>query len=508
MGEMFLFLKNRYKGNEGVLKNVLAFSSLLFIGLIFYGNTLTKPFLCDDYAVMYRLITQKDLFAIGFFRPLSDLSLYITYKLVGLNTLVYNTFNFLVHVSCSFVLYRITLTFVSECRSMTSYLPFVAALLFLLYPFHVEAVVWVVGRGALISGFCAIMALYQVLKPNNGGKHYIIPCLFYFVGLFAYESILLLPFIILVLLYRRKKNLKAYLPLIIAFSITLAIHFILRYILSGVISGDYGQNLFNSSSKEYLVKLAKVVGRSILPPSDNSLLLIILFVSVLLIYCTTIFYLRNSKDCPSRLWQLIIALGLSFIIPGMFGISTHTFEGGRLLYFPAFFLILSYTYIVSFIKRKNIQLFILVGTTIYFSFFLNKNTASWVQAGNITTYLLKETEKIKMLDGEIGLLNIPQEYNGALIFRNGFREALWMNGIDTSHIQILRTLTTEESRQVKGILNHKYDSRRIFVPPNTTIEYDSTITVIQPVTGEKVYYQTKQFEHLYYWNKDELIHLK
>ncbi len=198
------------------------------------------------------------------------------------------------------------------------------------------------------------------------------------------------------------------------------------------IGSDLGQlwgRLFSPSLSDYLMNLAKVFGRSFLPPSDNSYFLSIAFVLILVVVITALYkLLKNTKE-HFVFYQLTVALALSYIIPVMFGVSTHTFEGDRLLYFSSFFLTLLMAFCLSLVKSRIIKYSVLSLIMVYFVIFLFRNNASWIKAGQITTYLINKIKTDRKPDSQIGIIDLPQEYNGAFIFRNGFKVALYEQSI-------------------------------------------------------------------------------
>jgi hypothetical protein len=456
---------------------------------------------------MHRLVFKKEFFIKGFFRPLSDVSLYLSYLISGLKPFLYNFFNLFFHIICSYLLYRVCLAASFFHQSSRSFIAWSAALLFLIYPYHNESIVWIAGRGSIIACFFAFLSLHFALKTVVSFWNYLWPCIFYFIGLAGYETVFPLPAIVLILLYQPEKPFKKYIPWLIAFSLTLLLHLLIRYKVSGVIWGSYGGRLFSPSLSDYLMNLAKVFGRSFLPPSDNSYFLSTAFVLILVVVITALYkLLKNTKE-HFVFYQLTVALALSYIIPVMFGVSTHTFEGDRLLYFSSFFLTLLMAFCLSLVKSRIIKYSVLSLIMVYFVIFLFRNNASWIKAGQITTYLINKIKTDRKPDSQIGIINLPQEYNGAFIFRNGFKVALWINHVDSSSIHVFRTLMTEEVRHNQGIIIPKNDFNQIFIPPNTIIEQNAVIKVIHPVSGKKESYQVRHITHLYYWNKSELIRL-
>ncbi|MCW3074939.1 MAG: hypothetical protein JWP69_2008 [Flaviaesturariibacter sp.] len=481
---------------------------LLLVGLSLFGQTLFKPFLCDDYTVMYRLVYQHEFFLHGFFRPVSDLTLYFCYLVGGEEPFLFNLFNLLFHILCAFLLYLTCLKVSFFRASSIPFISITSSVLFLVYPYHNESIVWIVGRASMMACFFAFLALFFSLRPIRSTLDYLWPCLFYFIGLCSYETILPLPGIILIFLFHPQKSLKSYVPWVAGFSITLGVNFFIRYKISGVIWGSYGQKLFSPSTEGYLANFVKVIGRSFLPPSDNSRLLIALSVAIALLAAFFLYKVVREKRDKAVLIKLTAALLLSYIVPVMFGISTRTFEGDRLVYFSSFFLMLWTAFYVSLIKTKIFRNVAFGGILIYFIVFLFKNNAAWIKAGLITNNIIKEVKNIASAKKQIGLINIPQEYNGALIFRNGLAEALLMNGIDANRVLVLRSLISEEARQVPGAITLQGDKKNGFIFPNTTFYKDSIIKVIQPLSGSETSYFINNFSHFLYWNKQELLLVK
>ena len=73
--------------------------------LLFYRN-LGRTFAADDFEVIRRVVVERRFLIPGFFRPLSDVSLYANFLIGGLHPAVYYLFNILVHGVNCFLLYR------------------------------------------------------------------------------------------------------------------------------------------------------------------------------------------------------------------------------------------------------------------------------------------------------------------------------------------------------------------------------------------------------------------
>src|SRR5947209_5662011 len=120
--------------NQLVKRQRIFLAALFLCGFLVYANTLTKPFLCDDYAVLYRLVRYKNFSTPGFFRPLSDITLYGCYLVAGLHSWFFNVFNLLVHISSAFLVFKIvgSLSFVDAAKR--TFTAVTAAFFFLLFP--------------------------------------------------------------------------------------------------------------------------------------------------------------------------------------------------------------------------------------------------------------------------------------------------------------------------------------------------------------------------------------
>ena len=483
------------------------FLLFLLLSVILFLPTLSKPFLCDDHMVVHRVTVEKIIFINGFFRPLSDITIYACWWLAGLNPFFFNLFNLVVHAGTCLVLYRFCLLVPFFAREKKNFIAWTAALLFLVYPFHSESVLWMVGRASGLAAFFGALSLMAVFASLPAGWKYVLASLFYFIGLAAYETIFPLPAVVLVLLYERGRSWRTYLPWVIAFGITLLAHLGVRYLLSGAIFGTYGEKIFTPSSG-YVSNAFKVLGRLLLPPSHHSLVLGFLFAGLVLLLGATAFYFwKKRKEGLLPFAKIVTALGLSCIIPIMFGLSTRTSEGDRLLYFSSFFLAMLLAFVFAYLSGNKRRVF-LASSFLYFLVFLVIGNRNWIEAGRITNGILAFVKKEKRSVPSMGLINLPQEYNGALVFRNGFLEALLLEGVDTTGIAVLRTITTEEAREINNDISVSGNSEATFVPPNTFIRADSMILAVQPFSFDTTSFNGKKFSMLYYWNKHRMMRLR
>ena len=166
------------------------------LSFLLYLPVLGHFFVSDDFKVLNRVCNNGIIFIPGFFRPLSDLTIYANFLVGGLHPLVYNSFNILVHALNGFLLFILCLSApfgVPENRKLL--FAFSVSVLFLSYPFHNEGVVWLLGRGASMACFFSLGALLIYHKIGNRPLKIFCVCICYFIGLSAFESILFFPLI-------------------------------------------------------------------------------------------------------------------------------------------------------------------------------------------------------------------------------------------------------------------------------------------------------------------------
>src|SRR5690606_15126504 len=118
--------------------------------------------------------------------------------------------------------------------------------------------------------------------------------------------------------------------------------------------------------------------------------------------------------------------------PFVFGVSTNTSESDRLLYFPSAFLCSLLAFLLlHLLYGKKWMRWVVGAVLVYNILFLEQNNQNWRHASDAVTSLLK-TIKDNPLQGKIFVVNLPDQWDGAYLFRIGFKEALIVTGIDTS----------------------------------------------------------------------------
>lgn len=489
-------------------RDIYVFLLMLCLGLLEYALVLDKGFASDDFSVLYRIIHQNSFLQSGFFRPFSDISLYACYLIGGLHPFVYNLFNILLHISSAFLLFKIATGYL-EKEPDASAMGVAAALLFLCYPFHNESIVWVVGRASNLSCFLGFLSLYVALGQNNLRSRLLFSALLYFVAMSTYETVTPLPGIVLVLLYKKEHPYSYYLKWVLAFSLALALNLGLRLAISGNVVGEYGSRIFDPSIPGNLLKFAKTFGRLWLPPMQSATILVMLTSLVGAVLLVLSRRVMTQKNIQSVIYsRLLMAFCLSCIVPFLFGLSTRTIEGDRVLYFPSFFLAFWLAYSGKLLIRKTHQFGWLLGVLAYWIIFLEINNYTWTRADAITRKMVHALIRINQEDltgSRKIILNIPEEYKGAHVLRNGLYDAVLLNGGDTSGIDLAGFQGPSENALQQILVKPVRKDSLTWFGDYAAISNSGILWLPVKNTTDTLKVQSNNQDLVYYWNNHDLV---
>ena len=111
------------------------------------------------------------------------------------------------------------------------------------------------------------------------------------------------------------------------------------------------------------------------------------------------------------------------------GVSTRTSESDRYLYLPSVFLCMLAGLLVLSIPQRAARMLVFGSLLIASTLALRSNHARWRSASATTTRILTELPELSA-SGLLFVSGLPDNDHGAFIFRNGFREAVWLSGRD------------------------------------------------------------------------------
>ncbi len=480
--------------------------------IILFSPVLNKNFVSDDYVVLKRVCLDKTIRIQGFFRPLSDVTIYINYLFGGFNPFVFNLFNILLHSLNSYLLFQFCLKWKwSVSEEVQHNYAFIASILFLTYPFHNEAIVWMLGRGASLAGVFGITAL--LIFSSGGNSKTVLPgvCACYFVGLLAYESIIVLPVPIFILLTKKETALRTYLIWAVAFLITGIAHFLFRYKFSGAVFGTYGEDMLKTPWLHYPGNMLKVMSRLIIPPVSNSRLFVLLSIiaALIMIIVLSIIFVKKKNSAIDKVFvlKLLTILGGTLVVPILFAVSTRTSESDRLLYFPSFFVCCFISFLICRYLQSKFQrqlIFLLFG--MYNILFLELNNFNWFKAGS-ATYSILQLLKSDTGSRKKNIVNLPNEIKGAYIFREGFSQALIINKVDTSTVVVINKLSKELVTNPDETWIPVVYKTKIFIPPFVEVS-GKVVADTNRIRSQTIHYRLPSNNRLYYWNQHQFVLLK
>lgn len=490
-------------------KNLPVFLLLAAVGFIFYFPILNNEFLSDDYLSLYRIRIERQVLIKGFLRPLMDVSFYFNNLISGLNAWSYYLLNLLIHIANAFLLFRFALAFFIRDNTKQPQLAVMIACLFLVYPFHIEGVVWLTGRLASMATFFALLMLNVWLSQRSLTWRVVVCIPLYVLGFLAYESILLLPFVLALLSGGERFSKTRFLKMSICAAVITGAVLVGRFFISGAVYGKYGDRLVNSDWQLYLERGLKTLGRSFLPPVENTALMIAAFIVVMVVLIALNFLLLKkilSKGQTVVYYKLVVSFFIMMLLPMLFGVSTKTSEGDRLLYLPSLFLCMMLGYwIVMLSDRVQVQLASFVLLFCSFSYLVVLNNRQWVKASDAAEQLTDAA--LSSRNSDVYLVNVPDELEGAYVFRNGWTEAMALKQVDTSRVHVINYLNRLQYLQMPDRIQAQTSKATIRIPPSTEIIQDKENLILKTPDKTRVLNTRQDSTSLYYWDRLSLVRL-
>ena len=489
----------------GRYKYVIFLGYFVFASLCYF-LLWNKSFSSDDFLVLKRVCIDESILVPGFFRPLSDLSLLLSFKVGGFSQPYFILPSILLHTVCAFLLFTLVqrVHWIHIDERPTAGL--IASFLFLIYPFHNESIVWAVGRGSILATLFGLASIHFSISIKRKFIGYILAGLCYYIALLGYESVVFLPLITLAFIWYGRRGKAEYIRMTAAYLLALVLHLISRSYFSGSITGEYGSSAITKPVYSYLANLAKSLARLMVPPIWQSSIFVVVTGCVLamLVFITWKVHRSASNEERKAILRILLSLLFALAVPISFSISTRTSESDRFLYFPSvFFCLLVAIIVINCSRRIYVRSLITVLISIYFLINLQLNNKNWKTSSEQTRKIINKMREVSALNRSHTLIiNLPQEYRGAFVFQNGFADALLINGIDTSGIVVVNQLTIEQMANLGASITPVYRNDSITIEP-----------VVKLVRNERLYIDDKEIPVpkdalIMFWNKQELLELK
>jgi protein O-mannosyl-transferase len=468
------------------------------IGLIIYLPAFNVGFLSDDY---YSLtIFREQGLRIFFdsedkiFMPLMLLVMGVLYKFFGLHPLGYHIFILLLHVMNAVLLVWFTerlLKYLEWIKGRTFLPAFLAGLLFIVNPYHTEAVTWISSIGyplSLAFYFGCLLVFLQWMQSSRTGWLLLSGMLF-FLAILAKEVSLSLPGILLLIfivghaIKKRKWELPFFYKtglISLFFMLLIIFYFLLRYLFIGEFIGHYGTDVHMnfgphrilSGAIAYIAKF--FLAYRFLPEPLHEVFRFInryiyVFTGILILVLALMYYARNA--IKKRLFMP--AVHLVFLFTACFFISMFTvvnlelsflgeIQSDRYGYFTSVFFTLVAVFIMVALTGRNIRMnLILLLPVLWFAVLTCDENKKWEHSSVIADNFYR-CLKAKNIEGrDLYLLNVPDTYKGAYVLRSCAEEGLRVKDICSScRVHILSYIAIKGD---SGILNYSRDSDCIMV---------------------------------------------
>lgn len=377
-------------------------------------------FASDDFDSIYAF-AQTDVSNIlhTSFRPFTDFGLRLTYYFTADNALYYMFTNTLLHALCTFMMYAVSGQFFAFTYepAKTKKLALFTAILFLFYPYHSEAIFWMVGRGGSQSTLFALISLYFFLQKPPKIHYTIFGVVSFIVGALSYEAVWVLPLILILFAWLLAENKQQKLKQAAFYWLALFACLLFRFYNTNTVVGTpYGSQKVLSFDPVFLLhNFFTLLTRAFVPPTRSTFWYLIFcsLLLVLLMFC--IFLLKNKIN------KILLVTAASFIISLMpvitFGIDTHDTESERFLYFPSVFVCLLVVPLAFILLKNKFSLTILSLVVVCF-LRLNTSYKTYVSAGLVTKTTVQAVKMLPPTDS-LFCVNVPIQYEGAFMFRNG-----------------------------------------------------------------------------------------
>ena len=167
-------------------RHLIYISAGCILFLIFFSPA-RLYFLSDDFDSILFSLHPAAIF--HSFRPLSDASLYVDYSTWKMNATGFHVTNFLLHFLSTFCFYFFArkLFFLRHDVIVSNNMALAASFLFLFYPFHSEALFWIVGRGAVLCTLFGLLCFLFYLQKEKSRLYYWLSLLCFSAALLSYE---------------------------------------------------------------------------------------------------------------------------------------------------------------------------------------------------------------------------------------------------------------------------------------------------------------------------------
>jgi len=434
-----------------------AFSAL---GLLLFSPALFSWYASDDF-LHYATVIEGGLpfwpgpSGGGFLRPLVGLSFWLDYQFWGLHPLLPHLLNIAIHVANSLLVIKLALVVQAGHGRPSRFGPMAAGLLFLVLGCHAEAVSWISCRGDLLSAFFVVLALICLCKAyrTDRVRSWVFSLVFMGLALLSKESAFAAPFLAascLALMRGRATRSTTSRRCIMALSAHVLLvggYLLFRRAMLGSFVGGYGAHGHLRAQPELVAQsLGHFLWRVFLPPPPDRLLdalpalqgtLAMAWLACLLVLLLALAWRGWRRPTP----VLFCALAFFAALLPVFNVRIYLseIEGERYLYLASVFAAMGVGFGLARLRVQRTRVLVLAALALFQAAVLFSGVQHWRGAATIARTIVSGIQEHHE-GGTIVLVNKPDTYGGALVFRTGLPEALEHFGprpIDAPEVEAL-----------------------------------------------------------------------
>lgn len=418
-----------------------AFSAL---GVLLFAPALFSWYASDDF-LHYASVIEGGLpfwpgpSGGGFLRPLVGLSFWLDYHFWGLHPLFPHLINIAIHVANSLLVIKLALLLQAGHGCPSRFGALAAGFLFLVLGCHAEAVSWISCRGDLFGAFFVLLMLisFCTAYETDRVRSWVFSLIFLGLALLSKESAFAAPFLAtlcLALMRGRATRSTTNRRCIMALSAHVLLvggYLLFRRAMLGGFVGGYGAHGHLRAQPELVAQsLGRFLWRVFLPPLTDRVLdalpalqgaLAMAWLACLLVILLTLAWRGWRRPTPG----LFCALAFFAALLPVFNVRIYLseIEGERYLYLASVFAAMGLGFGLAYLRVHRTRVLVLTAIALFQAAVLHSGVQLWYGAATIAHTIVSDIQE-QHEGGTILLVNKPDTYGGALVFRTGLPEAL------------------------------------------------------------------------------------
>ncbi|MDG2227170.1 MAG: hypothetical protein P8L20_05505 [Flavobacteriales bacterium] len=396
---------------------------------ILYIEAFSIGFLSDDYGFLWKAkefgwSAFEHNFNDPFYIPFSHVIAMSLYSLVGDNALIFHVLQLLIHALIGWQLYLFLKEYLNTSNGVAK-IAFISGLLFLIFPYQTEAVLWLSSKSYGYSLFFGLLCIRQFFKYYDSKKnaHLFLCSIFLICSITTKEFGYLLPVIIALLLWNKGKLSFKPIPIFIFFIIIIS-SVAIRWIVLSDLIGGYGTVVHINLSViawhylAYIVKFFTHIRYS----DDSMIFFYCMSVLTVVSFGPLLFSMIKERQLRKNGLVTVCLFILSLLPVISLEISSlNSIESDRYSYWASIIVCTSLVVAINKLPKKQSNILSILWSIIFIGL-TYVTSQNWEKANQVKENYLNNLERLS--ENNLLLINTPDNFNGAYILRNGVNDYL------------------------------------------------------------------------------------